>query len=199
MGLIKSAMYSGAAIYGIKQVSKIAQNQQNNRRDQYSQGQYSQRDQYYDSRDQYCNSQASHRGSIPSYDPQDRGQPMDFRDADESRHVEIPPRYEARDSKDGAQRLYLEDRTRNNGYMDDRVYGPRQYYGPPRRSWERPQQGYVEDEELASNASSQRGGGGSDMASQVMSMMGGGMGGGSDRGGRRGKRSGGLLSGLLEN
>jgi hypothetical protein len=198
MGLIKSAIYGGAAIYGIKQVSKIAQTKQNNRQGQYNQGQYSERDQYYGPRDQYINPQASRRDFGPHYDQQDRGQPMNFRDPNESRYVDVPPRYEVRDTKEGAQRLYLEDEPQSSRYMDDRTYGQRGYYGPPCRPWERSQQGYVEDEELASNASSQRGGGGSDMASQIMSMMAGGMGGGSDRAGSRGKRSGGLLSGLLE-
>ena len=159
MGLIKTAMMSGAAIYGVSQLSKVAQSRNAT---QQPRREYSDRD--YDSH---------------------RPRPLEFRDRDsqDQRHVD------ARDlgdsdrmyNREPRQRMYLEDQRpaeRQAYYMPGQYDNQPQYeYAstPPQYySAQRGQQGFVEPEDTMDDPRAPQGGSRADvvnmLAQQAMSM-----------------------------
>ena len=189
MGLIKTAMMSGAAMYGINQLAKTAQSRQSNpnppRRE------YSERD--YDTTS---------------------GRPLEFR-APDSRNQRYPD--QTRDFQnpgrmsegEPTQRLHLEDQHRfdRQPYYTQACYNELPQYeyasntrsssAPSRSFWGQGQQrGFVEPEEVTSDSQEQQGGSRANMlnalAQQAMNM-----GLTNDKRGQRDKHSKGDLLGSL--
>ncbi|KAK5046464.1 hypothetical protein LTR84_008267 [Exophiala bonariae] len=175
MGILKTAMMSGAAMYGIKQVAKAAESHgSNNKNSMSSRRDYSDRDydQYYSRPDENSNRQMNHRYLPQARDMQDRTQ--------------YNPAYSNNESR---QRIYLEDQAYNTGlqYSDQEWTENRPQYAyatnmrsasapPPQytRQNQNRQQGFVEPEEMMDDPRDLQGGNRADMmnmlAQQAMSM-----------------------------
>ena len=190
MGIIKTAMMSGVAIYGVKQLAQTAQTHNNNRQAPR-----------YDHSD---------RSSDRNYDPR-RVQPMEFRDPDPESQRYVNGQGAQRSNEwEPRQPLHLTDERsldRQPYYMQDGYDELPQYqYTSNRRSSSAPaqnyqyyqqrQQGFVEPGDMYDPREPQRGNGGrgdmiNSLAQQAMSM---GLGGGKkDKNG-----SGDFLSGLMK-
>ena len=190
MGLIKTAMMSGAAIYAVKQVANTAQSHNNNR----APPRYDYSDRNYDSRGPQ---------QMEFRDPESRSQR--YSNAQEIRGTQRSNEWEPR------QPLHLTDQRsfdQQPNYMQDRDHDlPQYYYASNTRSLSAPayayqnqrrQQGFVEPESFDDPREPQRGNGGqADMvnllAQQAMSM--------GLVGGKKGKKDkdskGELLGGLM--
>lgn len=227
MGIIKTAMMSGAAMYGIKQVTKAAESRHNNpspRHDQSDRG-------YNDQQQYYSNSRPIEGGGggnntndnrrpdtryLPSREMQDRGQYQDYSSYNNNNTNN-------NNNNSPRQRAYIEgpappySQSQSN-YYDQDPYDRRpeyEYAGESTRSMRpayqgyeyggnssRRQQGFVEPEEAGDDDTSRGGGGGSGMDGMMgmLAQQAKGMGLMGQNGGRGGKEKGGkgdLMKNLL--
>lgn len=173
MGLIKTAMMSGAAMYGINKISKAAVESRNNNNNTTSRHENSGRDydQYYARPLESNNCQSDNR-YLPS-----------------GRDMQNQTQYSTYYPNGPTQRLYLEGQAPQNGqqqyYAQDRLDSPPRYeYAGNTRSVSAPplefnhspngRRGYVEPEEVMGGPRESQGGNRTDMmsmlAQQAMSM-----------------------------